>query len=197
MPISLRQQPAWLVWSGGVVAAAALTWMAYAWVVAPNHERAQKADDINTAAEVERTAAQQLENELGVLINVMAERREALDAMPLKLGDRRRLNRQIASLIELAQAQGLEVLQLQPGETTAGEHYDLTGLRLEAVAGFPEHLAYLDALHAAFPDVSVVGVELKSNVRDANPRPRAVLSLVWFTAVDDGAMSRIDAINDR
>ncbi|MEM6855960.1 MAG: hypothetical protein AAF593_16270 [Planctomycetota bacterium] len=197
MPMSVQQQPAWLVWSGGALAALALTWMAYAWVVAPNHERAREADEINTAAAAERATAQQLEDQLGLLTQAMAERRAALDAMPLKLGNRQQLNLQIASLIQLAQAQGLEVLQLQPGETQPGEHYDLTGLRLEAIAGFPEHLAFLDALHAAFPDVSVVGLNLTSNARNANPRPRASFNLVWFTSVDQAALSRIDPGDDR
>ena len=160
MPISLKQQPAWLIWSGGVIAAVALTWMAYAWVGAPNHERASEAQAINAAAENERRTAEQLEAQLNMLGEEMALRREALDSMPVKLGDRRQLNRQIASLIELAQAQGVEVLQLQPGETTPGENYDLTALRLEAQAGFPAYLAYLDALHESFPDISVVGMRL-------------------------------------
>lgn len=196
MPVSLKQQPAWLVWSGGAAAAFALTWMAYAWVVVPNHELARQADETNTAAAAERATVEQLETQLNVLTQVVNERHAALDAMPLKLGDRRDLNRQIAALIELAQAQGLEVLQLQPGESISGEHYDLTGMRLEAVAGFPAHLAYLDALHASFPDISVVGMELKSSPRENNPRPRVVLSLVWFTAVNDGVLSQANG-NDR
>ncbi|MEM9417879.1 MAG: hypothetical protein AAGA25_02340 [Planctomycetota bacterium] len=197
MPFSVKQQPAWLVWSGGVIAAVALTWMAYAWVVEPNHERASKADQINAAAENERRNAEQLGAQLEILNTKMADRREALDSMPVKLGDPRQLNRQIASLIELAQVQGVEVLQLQPGETTPDENYDLTALRLEAQAGFPAYLAYLEALHTSFPDISVVGMQLKSNPREANPRPRAELSLVWFTAVGDSVLSLQAAADDR
>lgn len=193
MSMSLKQQPAWMIWTGGTIIALALTWMAYAWVVVPHYERARHADEVNAAAAVQRDTAQQLEAQLNVLLDVLDQRRQSLDEMPLKLGDRQDLNRQIATLIELAQAQGLEVLQLQPGESMPGEHYDLTGLRLEAVADFPAHLAYLDALHVDFPDVSVVGMELKSSPRDANPRPRAVLNLVWFTAVQNAALSRADA----
>ncbi len=192
MSIRLKHQPAWLIWSGGAVIAMALTWTAYTFVVVPHHERARHADEVNTAAADQRDTAQQLEDQLNVLMDVLDQRRQSLDAMPLKLGDRQDLNRHIAALIQLAQDRGLEVLQLQPGESIPGEHYDLTGLRLEAVADFPAHLAYLDALHAAFPDVSVVGMELRSSPRDANPRPRAVLNLVWFTAVQDSALSRAD-----
>jgi len=196
MPVGLQQQPAWLVWISGAAAALVLTWMAYAWVVVPSHERTRQADEINAAAAAERGNVRQFETRLNALKQVVNDRRAALDVMPIKLGNRRDLNRQIAALIELAQAQGLEVLQLQPGDSIPGEHYDLTGLRLEAVADFPSHLAYLDTLHASFPDISVIGMELQSSPREANPRPRATLNLVWFTAVEGGTITQAST-NDR
>lgn len=183
MIAGIRQLPAWAVWCGGSALALSMTWMAYAWVVAPNHERAHEAEAINTAAATEHDKAIQLEAVHAAMAEAYAERRDAMDRMPNKLGDRRALNRQIASLIELAQSQGLEVLQLQPGETTPGEQYDLTEMRLELVAPFPRHLDFLEALHRDFPDMSVVGMELENRRRGPHPRPHATVSLVWFTAV--------------
>lgn len=183
----LERQPAWAVWAGCAAVAATLTVMAYGWMVRPHHDRQQEVKQLNETAQAEHAEAENLDQQYEAIHTAMAQRREALAANPLKLGDRRELNRRIAALIDLAQRQGVEVLQLQPGEVTRGKDYDLLYLRLEAVATFSQYLTMLDALHTSFPDMSVVALELDSPPRAATPRPRGAFELVWFTSVRDGA----------
>lgn len=182
----LERQPAWAVCAGGAAVALTLTVLAYAWIVRPHHDRQQEARQLNEAALAERAEAENLDEQYRALQGAMDRRREALAANPLKLGDRGELNRRIAALIELAERQGVEVLQLQPGEVTAGEHYDLLRLRLESVATFGQYLSMLDELHASFADMSVVALDLSSPPRAEAPRPRGGIELVWFTSVRDG-----------
>jgi len=196
LPI-LERQPAWAVWSGCVASAAVLTAISYVWVVQPSRDQ-QHLDNATAATSAQQESqAQALDSQLTILLADFDERRDALAKQPVALGNPRDLNRRIAAIIELAQHQGLEVLQLQPGETSPGEHYNLIHLRFEAAASFPEHLAFLDELHTVFADLSVVGLELKSPVRSPLPRPRAVINLVWFTQARPNAVAWAELGSDR
>jgi Tfp pilus assembly protein PilO len=183
----LDHQPPWLVDAGAVVVGLLLTVAAYAWVAVPSQQRQaeRQARAAEAVTQAEEVAA--LESRGQTLDQQLVRRQAELDAMPVQLGRSAELNRQIAALIELAQTQGLEVLQLQPGVTTRGREYAWTELRLEAVAGFAQHLSFLDELHSQFASISVAAVQLDSRTRDAVPRPRATLRLRWFTELGPNA----------
>ena len=180
----LERQPAWAVWAAGAALAALLTLAAYAWVLVPQRDRDAAASEVVAQVDQHRAEAQTLQGQLDDLTLQLEQTRSALAEQPLALGDPRRLNRQIAALIALARDQGLEVIQLQPGELQPGEDYDVIPLRLEAGAGFPQHLAFLQAVHRAFPSITVTALDLQSQTRAEAPRPRAVYALAWFTAAD-------------
>ncbi|MEM8738722.1 MAG: type 4a pilus biogenesis protein PilO [Planctomycetota bacterium] len=179
---ALQRQPPWAVWLGGTALALGMTAFAYLGLVTPSQARQAEARAVTRAAAETKATAHTLATQLEELHRAIARRTQALETLPVQLGDRDMLNRRIAALIQLAQDQQLEVLQLQPGEPQPGEHYDLLPLKLEADAAFPEHLAFLERLHTAFPDISVVGVELDSRVRETRPRPRVTVAMAWFIA---------------
>lgn len=189
MRSTIAKQPAWMVWSGCALVALGLTFAAHVGLVKPTHERQQKTEQALVAATAQRDQTATLEQQVAVIDELMRSRRATLAANPLTLGNRDELNRRIAALIGLAQSEGLEVLQLQPGEETPGEHYDLIHLRLEAGAAFGQYLTFLGSLHETFADMSVVAMELESPRGAEVPRPRGVIELVWFTAVREDARS--------
>jgi Tfp pilus assembly protein PilO len=200
----LEQQPAWVVWLGGGLACVILSVMAYGWVVQPSHARKQEALQLSAEAKQRHAEVQRLEDQLDALGQTLRQQEDQLAALPLSLGDPRQLNRKIAQVIALAQEHELEVLQLQPGEPTRAEHFDLVPLRLQATAGFPQHLAFLEALHTRFPSVSVLGLELAGPSRAEAARPEAAYRLMWFTAKPDaaaadpaGAAAGVDPSADR
>lgn len=192
LPI-IERQPAWAVWGGGALAAVVLTVVAYTFVVVPTHERQLADDEADTQTTQQQTEADTVSKQLRGLSETLREKTAELEAQPLALGDRTQLNRQIASLIELAQHHGLEVLQLQPGNTMPGEHYDMNALRLEAQAAFPDHLAFLEGLHGAFPSVSVVGLDLSARSRQDAPKPSATFHMIWYTQVEQATLSAAPA----
>ncbi|MEM7624236.1 MAG: type 4a pilus biogenesis protein PilO [Planctomycetota bacterium] len=185
----LEKQPAWIVWGGGVALAALLTLAAYAWMVVPSRQREAAAEVRAAQIAQERADAEALRLQLAELNQQLRHTRAALEEQPIELGDRRQLNRQIAEIIALAQSQGLEVLQLQPGELMPSEDYALIPLRLDANAAFPQHLEFLQTLHRSFPSVSVVGLELQSQTRADVPRPRATYGLAWFTTAEESTIA--------
>ena len=183
----LEKQNPWAVWVGGAVACVILSVMAYGWVVLPSHERQRDAAVTSEQSRAQSDEAAELEHELEQLGQSLQTQRDVLAQQPQALGNYQELNRQIARLIELAQAHGLEVMQLQPGESSRGDHYDILPLRLEAVAGFSQHLAFLESLHTTFPSISVLGLDLASRAREISPRPEGRYRLVWFTAKPEAA----------
>ncbi|MEO1236929.1 MAG: type 4a pilus biogenesis protein PilO [Planctomycetota bacterium] len=186
---ALVRQPPWAVWLGGATLASAMTLLAYAGLVQPNRASELEADTVLAEAAARRAEVQRLETRLAAVTGALDTKSEALRRLPLELGDRSELNRRIARLIELAQSSGLEVLGLQPGEPLPARQYTRVPLGLEATASFAEHLAFLERLHTAFPDIRVVGLELDGEPRDAAPRPRARIALMWFTELDDGSVA--------
>lgn len=189
----LERQPVWAVWSCGVAITALLTFAAYAWMVVPSQERESENQAMAEQIAQQRADAESLRTQLAELNGQLSKTQAALDEQPIELGDRHQLNRHISELIALAQSQGLEVLQLQPGELIPGKDYALIPLRLEANAAFSQHLEFLQTLHRTFPSVSVVGLELDNQARTDIPRPRATYALAWFTTVDEPALANASA----
>ena len=57
-------------------------------------------------------------------------------------------------------------------------------LRLEAGGAFDRQLAFLDRVHAVYPDLRVADVKLETQPRATEPRPQASFELRWYTAID-------------
>lgn len=181
----LMNQPAWRVSLLCLIGAASLTAGVYIALVRP-----VQATRRQNAVIAEQVAQKTLQaNDLRALLETATTRHDALLAelnrQRIDLGDASQLNRRIASLIQLAQEHGLDVVQLQPGDRQTAEHYNLLTMKLEAVASPAQHAEFLARLHARFPDMSVTALTLDKPRRDHDAQARAVLQIVWFTAKAD------------
>lgn len=178
---TLENQPFWAVATGGVATAVLLTLLAYGGAVRPAHAQQQAARAQAQTADQRRGERHTAQQRFDQLADQLQQRRATLAEQPLHLGQRAQLNRQIAGLIELAQAHELEVVTLQPSPRLPGPYFDRVPMQLVAGGEFRQHLTFLEALHQTVPSVAVVGLDLESRFRDPQPRPTARYDLHWFT----------------
>ena len=185
--IKLLDKPVWAVALTCGVAALLATGGAYVGMVAPVRQSEAAAAESRVRLDEADAQAARLERDAAAMSARLAASEAELADMPIKLGDVSDLNQRIADLIRLAQEAGLEVGALQPGERKDHEHYRVVSLRLEAGGAFDRQLAFLDRVHAVYPDVRVADVRLEAQARAAEPRPQTTVELRWFTALDPQA----------
>lgn len=176
----LRHGP-WRVWGVCLAAAVVVTVLVYVLVIAPAQESRRQDAETSQRARAQAEDARRLQARVDTLHHELQTIRHDLDAQRIELGDPARLNQRIAWLIELARGAGMEVLQLQPGGEQPTEDYTLRAMRLETNATLAQQAGFLRELHEAFPDMSVVGLDITQTPGAGAARPRAVFHLVWFT----------------
>lgn len=115
----------------------------------------------------------------------------ALTRLGLVLKPRGELNACLGELTRLAQAEGVELAQIEPSAMLAGlggagglVGVAVVPIRLSGQSGQAELESLLAALHARFADVAVVGLRVRAM---ADGRAAFVMEVRWFAASDVGA----------
>jgi len=112
----------------------------------------------------------------------------ALTRLGLVLKPRAELNACLGELTRLAQAEGVELAQIEPAATLPASA-GLVGvavvpIRLSGQGGQAELESLLAALHARFADVAVVGLRVRAM---ADGRAAFVMEVRWFAGVEGSA----------
>ena len=138
------------------------------------------------AAEQKAKLADLRDRQLG-LSKSLLQRREQLASLreALRLESSGTVNQRIAELARLAEATGLAVDGVQPGEAGRLGPYATVPTNVRASGKYPLCVAFLRALKQAFPDTSVDSFELtrKSDAEDGSAEFR--VQLLWYTTAGD------------
>ncbi len=164
-----------------LVAAVVLTVVAYFAVLSPVHASWDEQTQLSAQADQRDNDVRAIRDELEQARAHLESIRDELAHEQIDLGDASQINRRIAALIALAQGNGLEVAQLQPGGKETAEHYQMLALQLEAVATPDAHAQFLAKLYERFPDMSVLAMDLTVTRGQRPARPRGVYRMIWFT----------------
>jgi hypothetical protein len=115
-----------------------------------------------------------------------------LDAQPATLGPATRLNERVGAVSARAEALGLRVVELVPGNEVPAPSHVKFPIRLRAAGPADAGPRLLRDLHRAFPDLAVVGLRVSSNPAEAGGG-RAVAQLAvdfeWYAEREGAAAS--------
>lgn len=100
-----------------------------------------------------------------------------LEARPMQLMQASAVNRRLSQLSDLAKQHGLVLASSQPGTEATLAYYAYVPITLGGQGGFAQVVAFLGALHEAFPDMGVHGFSMS---RSPVGGGRFDLILNWF-----------------
>jgi Tfp pilus assembly protein PilO len=96
------------------------------------------------------------------------------------------INQRLAALTSAARNHGLRLDEVKPGAPRAMQWFMTVPLRITGSGEYPQISDFLHRLPSRFPDVAVVGFEVREEPEAIDKTPRFVLNLVWYAAPRPG-----------
>jgi Tfp pilus assembly protein PilO len=105
----------------------------------------------------------------------------ALAASAIKLEPAAHVNKRVVGLTQFFSGSGLEVDDVQTGAVRSGPQYDLVPITVVGQGPYKECIRFFHGLVAAFPDVSVVRIELSGTPPPPVPE-KFQFEFLWYAA---------------
>jgi Tfp pilus assembly protein PilO len=176
----------------GAAALALLTLAVYLGGVAPLKAAAQQ-------AQVQRALLAERREELDAAEKQCRELSDGLTRVDAELNRRAtrlergtQINVRVQHITELAEAAGLNVTSMTPGQEVPGKRFGRVPIKLTGTGDYPSFGAFVAALHAQYRDIQVVGFKLSG--RPASPDSGLTFEsdLTWYTAPESAARAAGD-----
>ena len=173
---------------GPIFAAAALCCAALStacWIFAIGPALAQREARAGQTAQLEirHRKADALTSQLAAVHRRRQAVEQSLLHSSLHLQSARIVNDRLARLTDLANAAGLSIEQIQPGQTANGPHYQTVALKLAGSGTYPAVARFLNQLHEKFPDTGVRAIDSTSGGTDPlAPLVNFRFELTWYAA---------------
>jgi hypothetical protein len=126
--------------------------------------------------------AAQLETAIGTVKEQLRAVRQDLAAAAIQLDSAAHINRRVAALTEFFAGCEIQVDDVQTGRTCAGPRYDLVPITIVGSGAYRQCVKLLHGLCGAFPDMSVMRIELAGNPAQALEPEKFQLVLFWYAA---------------
>lgn len=100
----------------------------------------------------------------------------------LQLRNIDQINQRLADITAAAGDFHLRLEEVRPGTPVAMQWFITMPIKLTGTGEYPDLGTFLHALPTRFPDVAVVGFEVRGEPEAHEKKPRFVLNLVWYAA---------------
>jgi Tfp pilus assembly protein PilO len=127
--------------------------------------------ETETALATLRTAARRL-----------ADGKSKAETLPAHLRTRQDRNSRIAEIVGQAEAEGMELLSILPGETAVGDRYARTPIEMSMRGEFAALVGYLHAIHESSQDLEITNLEIRRKTDSA--AIETVIRAEWITLTD-------------
>jgi Tfp pilus assembly protein PilO len=178
-------------WQLDALGAALCTAVAAAWYFAGYAPLAEAKAQRVAVAEEARAKTEELEH----LWKMGRGHRESLtrtrlarESMAVRLDSPEQLLQRVSSLSKAAAETGLVLDEIKPGTLTLHERFSTVPIRMSGIGGYTAAAEFLHGLRGAFPDLGVVGMDLRGEPEQVDKPPRFVFSLVWYAALPSRPM---------
>jgi Tfp pilus assembly protein PilO len=131
--------------------------------------------------EAERTKIARVQAAAGGVQEQLARVQAALAASAIKLEPAAHINKRVVGLTQFFSDRGLEVDDVQTGAVHSGPQYDLVPITVVGRGPYKECISFFHGLPAAFPDMSVVRIELSGVPGPAAPE-KFQFEFLWYAA---------------
>jgi Tfp pilus assembly protein PilO len=176
----LKRDRRWIDLAGigaGLVLTVVAVWLCLTPILAQRDAVAERLVHLNEqhtrAEQGQRTLASQ-----GLSVEELRLRHKS-EAIELQPADR--INRHVSKLTRLINKRGLEVHQIQPGQTARNDRYCIVPIVIAGQGEYPDCAAFFNELQAAFPDTGVTHWELLNTLNNLTQPPSYRLELAWHT----------------
>jgi len=115
----------------------------------------------------------------------LASLRAGLRKHKIRLESAGNVNQRIAELAKLAEATGLAVDGVQPGEANRLGPYTMVPANVQATGTYPTCVAFLRALKQTFPDTSVDSFDLTRRPDATDGSAGFRVQLLWYTTTGE------------
>jgi Tfp pilus assembly protein PilO len=159
--------------------------MAGAWhtlTLAPLKEARESRQALWDALQPRLEKAASLEQHVRAQQRTLAAVGEQIASGDLQLRSVDYINQRIADITAAAGAFKLRLEEVRPGTPAAMQWFMNVPIRLSGSGEYPDLGSFLHALPAAFPDVAVVGFQVRGEPEAIDKTPRFELNLVWYAA---------------
>ena len=164
------------------LACGALSAGSYLVGIRPAVARVAERDAARQEATDRQAEARRVAGELAAARRRLADARDELAVLPLRLEPASAVNRRLNELARVAAAAGVTLDGVQPQPPIDGPHYQTVPIRVAGTGTYPACAAFLHTVRARFPDTSVRSFELQNTrpARDGNTAAFEV-ELAWHT----------------
>lgn len=131
--------------------------------------------------EAERTRIARVQAAAAGVQEQLAHVQAALAASTIKLEPAAHVNKRVVGLTQFFSDCGLEVDDVQTGAVRSGPQYDLVPITVVGQGPYKECISFFHGLPAAFPDTSVVRIELSGTPGPAAPE-KFQFEFLWYAA---------------
>lgn len=107
----------------------------------------------------------------------------ARESMAVKLESPEQLLNRVSLLSKAAAEAGLVLDEIKPGTVTLHERFSTVPIRMSGTGGYAAAAGFLHGLRSEFPDLGVVGMDLRGEPEQMDKPPKLVFNLVWFAAL--------------
>jgi len=186
MALSKQSSLLW-IHAVGIGACLLISLLAYRILVGPILERRAAAADLSRAKQTRQEETAQLEAAIVAAQERLDAARQRLAAGAVQLESADHVNQRIAALTALFSDCRLHVDDVRTGGVSGGRQYDLVPITLVGRGAYRQCLRLLHGLHARYPDMSVVRIELSANPAEQPDGGRFRLELFWYAAPNAAA----------
>jgi Tfp pilus assembly protein PilO len=139
-------------------------------------------EEKQAALKAQREHSARLESTLQALQKRLAVVSQSLASCSLNLKPAANLNNQLSQISALASASGLAIDDVRTDQAVAESHSDAYPVTLAGKGTYRACTVFLNRLRKAFPDTTVLSLELTGNAGDADGNGKFNFRLRWHAA---------------
>jgi len=139
--------------------------------------------------EAEQTRIARLKTAAAGVHEQLARAQSALAAGAVKLEPAAHINKRVVGLTQFFSDCGLEVDDVQTGAVHSGSQYDLVPITVVGRGPYKECISFFHGLPDAFPDMSVIRIELSGIPGPAAPE-KFRFEFLWYAAPGKPTVAR-------
>lgn len=170
----------WRIDAAGILACAVVTSLCFVTLVRPTTGNRHAYEQLQPQVTQREHDVQDARATLASLQNDLDKTKVQLHGLPLRLESSSQVNSRLARLAELAAQAGLDVYQILPDTTRAGQRYDVVPIVLSGGGDYVKVTRFMRDVHDNFADIAVVGFDLGTDTQGAL-RARFDIGLAWYT----------------
>lgn len=166
---------------GAALVILAMLALSYAVGLRPALEARAAGDEESRHLQQYRDEVRQAREASDTLEETMRRLRKQAEGSRIRLGRASEVNTRVDAIAGLASEAGLTLDSIKPDKATRGTRYDAVPLDLAGTGTYRSCTQFLHVLRERFPDVAIMGFDIRAKPEPPAVRATFAFRLFWFT----------------